>query len=110
MPEVRFEIAKRLDLSKFLKGRSDDDVDDFVARAAFEVEREAKHRCPVDTGRLRASLGAAPVRRKTWKVAAGTDYAAHVEYGTKHAGGQPYLRPAVQEVRQRLETLWRRGR
>jgi hypothetical protein len=34
------------------------DIDDFLRRLALFIEREAKRRCPVDTGRLRASIEA----------------------------------------------------
>ena len=37
-------------------------VDDMVRKVALAIEREAKERAPVDTGRLRASIEATRVR------------------------------------------------
>lgn len=73
-----------------------------LARRAVRVDAAAKRLCPVDTGRLRSSIG--------WRLAAdslgllaliGTNvhYAPHVEYGTFRMRAQPFLRPALQAAR-----------
>lgn len=73
-----------------------------LAKRAIRVERMAKRLCPVDTGRLRSSIG--------WKVdvdgmglfaqiGTNVDYAPHVEFGTSRQAPQPYLRPALEEAR-----------
>lgn len=68
-------------------------------KAAIRVERAAKRLCPVDTGRLRASITHSDVDRDgdAVKVRVGTnvEYAAYVELGTSRAAAQPYLRPAL---------------
>lgn len=72
-----------------------------LARKAVQVEAKAKRACPVDTGRLRASLTHNLERDSRGLVAfVGTNvnYAAHVEFGTKHQRPQPYLRPALRGV------------
>jgi len=54
----------------------------FLRRSAFHVEAEAKKRAPVDTGRLRGSIGSefAPL----WAVVGSKlAYAPHVEFGTR---------------------------
>lgn len=69
-----------------------------LARRAVKVDRAAKRGCPVDTGRLRSSIG--------WELGAdaggllavvGTDveYAPYVELGTSRMAAQPFLRPAL---------------
>lgn len=69
-----------------------------LARRAVQVSRAAQHLCPVDTGRLRASI--------TWEMGAdslgllamvGSDveYAPFVELGTSRMRAQPFLRPAL---------------
>lgn len=77
-------------------------VDAGVAKAALDIEREAKVRCPVDTGALRASIHARPVSVRHWRVEVSQSYAAYVEYGTSRMRAQPYLTPAVEQVRRRL--------
>lgn len=61
------------------------------------VEREAKERCPVDTGVLRASIKAEPVDDGAVIIAPHTDYAAFPEFGTVYQAAQPYMRPAYDE-------------
>lgn len=66
------------------------------------VEREAKRLCPVDTGRLRASITHALIKkRKRVEVLVGTDveYAKYVEFGNQ--GRYAYLRPALFRVARR---------
>lgn len=57
-------------------------VRDFLERAGREVEREAKERAVVDTGRLRSSI---TTRVETWRAIVGTNvrYAPFVEFGTR---------------------------
>ena len=79
------------------------------------LEGEAIVRCPVRTGRLRGSITYAvqrendnprpparaedkvdrPTNKYTLYVGTNVDYAQHIEYGTRHMGAQPYLRPAL---------------
>lgn len=65
--------------------------------------KEAKRRCPVDSGRLKASLhltkGRKSESKADVKIAPGKQeyYGTFVELGTKHQGAKPYLRPAVDE-------------
>lgn len=68
-----------------------------VAEIALGVERGAKERCPVDTGRLRSSIG---VNFEDGGLAAdvgsNVEYAPHVEFGTVNMAAQPYLTPALE--------------
>lgn len=69
-----------------------------LTRRAVRVESGAKRLCPVDTGRLRASITHALSRDASSlyaEVGSNVAYAAFVELGTRHAGAQPYLRPAL---------------
>jgi HK97 gp10 family phage protein len=100
---------------------------DIVEAAALEAERRAKLNSPVDTGRLRSSIEGGVFGDGTGYVKAQTEYAAFQEFGTMQAGAasdpgptppwyqhgpgeggiraQPYLRPAVAEVRMDLERI-----
>lgn len=73
-------------------------------RAALEIEREAVSRVPVDTGRLKGSIGTQEVGNII-EVGSGVregsevEYAHFVEFGTRNMAAQPYLQPAVEAVR-----------
>lgn len=69
-----------------------------LEQIAKNIERDAKRRCPVDTGELRKTI-------RVWVVkstgdihgTAGSEdvnYAGYVEYGTRRMKAQPFLRPA----------------
>lgn len=72
-----------------------------LAATGVRVQTRAKRLCPVDTGRLRASIQtSAPFRRgDRLVVAVGSNvkYARYVEEGTRYMEGRPYLRPALEQ-------------
>ncbi len=69
-----------------------------LQRRANSVEAAAKGFCPVDTGRLRSSITTALGEDGEGLYAdIGTDvsYGIFVEFGTRRAAAQPFLRPAL---------------
>ena len=83
-------------------------VADEITYAALEMESKAKQRCPVVTGRLRASIKSF-VDRDTLSAVVGTnvEYAEKVEYGGISKTGKktkktPFLYPAYFEVSGKL--------
>lgn len=74
-------------------------------------ERYAKKACPVDTGRLRNSIShIADVPAGEVYVGTNVEYAAYVEFGTRHQKAQPYLREALKhgdDYRKLLENTLR---
>jgi HK97 gp10 family phage protein len=64
---------------------------------ALSIQNDARRYCPVDTGRLRASITASPVQRLGGRlfiwIGTNVEYAPFVEYGTRFMAAQPYLRP-----------------
>lgn len=70
-------------------------ADLIVAKAAHDIEREAKLRAPVDTGTLRNSIQTVRLGPASYAVVVGVDYGVHVEWGTVKMAAQPYLRPAL---------------
>lgn len=71
-----------------------------IAETAINIERNAKHFAPVDTGRLRASIGKSfDDDRLGAEVSANTEYAEYVEYGTTRAVAQPFMGPALDHAR-----------
>ena len=57
---------------------------------AFRTEAESKVVTPVDTGRLRASIGT-DIGNLEAKIAPHTDYAGFVHWGTSRVRGRPFM-------------------
>lgn len=76
-----------------------------VEKAARDIEGTASVNVvsmgAVDTGNLLGSIASAPVRSDglVWKVYAGAEYAAYVNFGTVHMGARPFFTDAVDKVR-----------
>lgn len=69
-----------------------------LLRRGLKVERAAKRHAPVDTGRLRSSIGTGlGIDNDGLHVRVGTnvEYAIHQEFGTRFQPGKPFLRPAL---------------
>jgi HK97 gp10 family phage protein len=86
-----------------------EELRDAVNESALNVDRGAKKRVPVDTGRLRSSIHAVPAnsfdsqtQTKTGDlegaVVTNVEYAEKVEFGIRQAA-QPYMFPAYEEER-----------
>lgn len=88
-------------LQAVLRGPQGPVAKDLVQRC-IKVERTAKRLCPVDTGRLRASITHSLESDSRGLVGVvGTDvhYAPYVEFGTSRMAAQPFLRPALAAAR-----------
>ncbi|MFC4426206.1 HK97-gp10 family putative phage morphogenesis protein [Deinococcus navajonensis] len=70
-----------------------------AALMAQEIRTEAVLAAPVDTGRLRQSIGVQKVSDGHYRVGTNVVYAPFVEFGTRHNRAQPFLRPAFEKVR-----------
>lgn len=72
-----------------------------ITEYALAVEREAKLRTPVDTGRLRASIGTSLGLGAEIQafVSTNTNYAVYVHQGTKFMRARPFFVWAVDRVR-----------
>lgn len=71
-----------------------------VRKTASDIERDAKQNAPVDTGNLRASIGATytgdgRMSRMSAEIGPTANYAQYVELGTYKMAAQPYLFPAA---------------
>jgi HK97 gp10 family phage protein len=76
------------------------DLGSRLQRAGVQVQNHAKMLCPVDTGRLRASIQTTNVRKAgtnslSVRIGSAVNYARHVELGTYRMRARPYLRPAL---------------
>jgi len=70
-----------------------------AALLALKLRNEAVRRCPVDTGRLRQSIGLQKVGDGHYRVGTNVVYAPYVEFGTRRMAAQPFMRPALEAVR-----------
>jgi HK97 gp10 family phage protein len=71
-----------------------------LLQAGMVVERSAKQKAPVDTGRLRSSIATRLNSSKdTVVVEVGTnvEYAPYVEFGSSRSPAKPFLLPAFTE-------------
>lgn len=80
-----------------------------VQRSLLNIQRGAKERCPVDTGRLRASIATETTDDGlSGVVGTNVEYGPFVEFGTSRMVAQPYLFPSWEEERpQFIERLRR---
>ena len=90
-----------------LDSAAQEKIRDAIASAAFVIEREAKFRAPVDTGRLRASIHADVENvygdEPNATVSDGVEYGVFNEFGTSSRRGTPFFRPAIREGELYLE-------
>jgi len=90
-------------LQKTLNSFTDEEnIEALLKEVAFFIEKEAKRICPVDTGRLRASITTEKVDRLAYAVGTNVEYAPYVEFGTYKMRAQPYLRPAMELARMKF--------
>ena len=103
---VRLNVEKLDELAKRL-GQTTDQV---LKSTALEVEAQAKLNAPVDTGNLRASIGAEKVEDGVYHVSDGVTYGIYQELGPSGSGRvwkyKPFMRPAVEAVAKKLKSMW----
>jgi HK97 gp10 family phage protein len=70
-----------------------------VERAGRGIEAAGKGRCPVRTGTLQRSIHTVfSDNGLTATVGPSVDYGIYVEFGTRHMGARPYMRPAAELI------------
>ncbi len=78
-----------------------------ISKAGFLVERSAKRRSPVDTGRLRASIRT-DIRPLTATIAPHTNYAVFVHNGTRNQRAQPFLTQGLDDALSEIRAVFNR--
>ena len=86
--------------------KADRRIQDKLEVAASIVEGQAILLAPVDTGYLKGSIGKR-VTRKSAFVGASAEYAPHVEMGTSRMAAQPFLVPALELSKAKIEKLFK---
>lgn len=86
------------------------DIEATLEKACLLVENDAKRKCPVDTGQLRASI-THEVEGQTGIVGTNVEYAPYVEYGTGiHArDGNGRQTPWAYQDTETGEWIWTKG-
>lgn len=70
-----------------------------VKKATLEIEAQAKAKAPVRTGTLRRSIHSVFSNGDlTGTVGPSVEYGRYVEFGTRHRGARPFMRPAAEAV------------
>ena len=66
-----------------------------VKKHTYDMERNAKQKAPVDTGRLKGSIGSSFFNSGlSGEVSTNVKYAIYQEYGTRYMPAQPFFYPA----------------
>ena len=94
MIEVTYRTTIRYNRIPEITARFPGAVRAAVAKAAYDIEADAKALCPVDTGALRGSIKT-QVEGMSAKVTASMEYAGYVEFGTYKMAPRAYMRPAA---------------
>src|SRR3990167_3709515 len=79
----------------------------YVAKAAADIEAQAKARAPVDTGLLKNSIVSRQEDDLRHIVEAPLHYSVYQEFGTRKMPAQPYMLPAVEFVKPSFEIAMR---
>lgn len=72
-----------------------------VRKTAKDIESTAKSLAPVDTGKLKNSIGTSDLRAMGTsgsieaEVIASAEYSSFLEFGTSRAAAQPFMGPAL---------------
>lgn len=77
-----------------------------IDEAAAAVEGQAVQLVPVDQGYLQDSIYREKTGDMEAEVGATQEYASVVEFGSGSQRPQPYLRPALDAVRSKLDRIW----
>ncbi len=91
---------------KVISVTAKNDIEQALINSALIVERDAKIKVPVDTGRLRSSLSHETENfgtdNPTVTVGTNVEYGPYVEFGTSRQSAKPYLYPALIENKAKI--------
>lgn len=106
MANVYVKFFKRAAADKQLAVALDQDLGDI----ALMTETAIKNLTPVDTGKLKSSMVARRVGFLDHEVATNTEYAPHVEYGTRSFSGRAMMRRGAAQIKSLGDKLLKRSR
>jgi HK97 gp10 family phage protein len=89
------------DLARMLGVNVASEVSRVMRAGALTGQKLAQQKAAVDTGYMRASVrGTATVNQI--KLDAGAEYSEYVEYGTSRMAAQPFMEPAMEQVKEKV--------
>jgi HK97 gp10 family phage protein len=102
-------IRVRLDTRKLdgIAAGLEKNKDKALKTLAAEVKKEAKARAPVKSGALRDSIHYKKIESGLYSVQDEVEYGQFVELGTHKMAAQPFMAPAVEQVRALNIEIWR---
>ena len=89
-----------------VKNMSEKNIEICLEKIGLMSEAYAKDMCPVDTGRLRASI-THETGEDSVIIGTNVEYAGYVELGTSKQDPQPYLVPSLQNHISEIERIIR---
>lgn len=93
--DIKTDRVKRLIAAGLEKG---------LTMAALTIDKAAKGKAPVDTGRLRASIGY-EVSGESAVIGTNVEYARWMEFGSSRKNPNCFLRPALDENRGKVDRM-----
>lgn len=94
---LKMTFAVTFDRFPEIAAKMPDQASKVVRTTAFIIEARAKSAVPVDTGTLKNSISTTVEADGLLAIVAPhTDYAAHVEFGTRRMAPRPYMIPAAE--------------
>ena len=99
---MKLEIKITSDAEKLLRKFNntdtvEKDVSKLVKDTLYNIEKDAKRDCPVDTGRLRGSITTNIISTYSGETGTNVEYADYVNSGTRYQQAQPYFDSAVEK-------------
>lgn len=86
-------------LNEDIQNKSDELLIKTFQRSMLQIQNLAKIKAPVDTGNLRNSIQLDIITDTQIIITSFANYSAYIEFGTLYMQPQPFLRPAIDEVR-----------
>jgi len=93
---IRVTISGNQAIASAIQAKIDqkrDQINEAIQGAGIDTEAMAKQSCPVDTGRLRASIKYTP-GILSCTVGTNVNYGPYVEFGTRRMAARAFLYPA----------------
>lgn len=102
-------VVIRLDTTRLdeIQGEKEKRAGEIVRSTAFEIQAIAQINAPVDTGALRSSIETVITGAMSAIIQDGVEYGIFVELGTSRMAAQPFLTPAVEQVRPKFDGRWK---
>jgi HK97 gp10 family phage protein len=93
---VKITINKKLDNKEVMEK-----LKMVLFRSMLKMHEIATRIVPVDTGKLKTSINVEPMifGAKKYVLGSGVEYGPHVEFGTYKMSAQPFMRPALIQVK-----------